>query len=598
MKSRDSNEISPIIHVDQNKHRSHNPNTVRMLNLRSFRQDEKDKNLHTFCPDCSAMRPLKVRIGCVDCAKYSDDGNDENVFFDPDTWGDVLALRANCLVKQMFDDLGPRLSKRQFMNRGLSYSFKLNKDSSNDDAFENYEAKYTLTQDHPHDTFLIKFCCCECRHVVSVFDPLQEDVEIALHSTVRRYLIDCCMDIEVACVIDKSSHQNLSELCFEEKERIVRNCFEELLDQENEWCIKVERGNELETIKKFPMLLQFSKAHQKRLHKRIVIDYDDEYGVDMGGLKREFFVEASKQLLDPKRGIFSLSERQNSYHFDIALIYDVLFTDKEEALDTCMAAGMMLGKAMLDGIHIPLYLSRTLWKVLIGEPIVCADLEQSCPKQFQALIRLLDCDVDLVYEGATFAYEFHHTQLNETRIVNLLGEGSENVILDDNNKYNYIKKRFQWRMFGSIIDFIKRFRDGFYKIIPQQYISFLTYYELEILACGVDINFEEWKQSTKIRGFPRDSVVIQWFWEIVENMEDIEKVKLFEFVTASVRFPPTGCASLNPQFTIMGTNTLDMIPIASTCFNKINISKNYTNQDTLRNFIYMAINQEKGFQFA
>jgi len=67
--------------------------------------------------------------------------------------------------------------------------------------------------------------------------------------------------------------------------------------------------------------------------------------------------------------------------------------------------------------------------------------------------------------------------------------------------------------------------------------------ELQVLISGasIPINIEDLKQHTNYSGgYTADHIVIKMFWEVVEQLTDIQKGQLLKFVTSCSRPPLLG----------------------------------------------------------
>lgn len=60
-------------------------------------------------------------------------------------------------------------------------------------------------------------------------------------------------------------------------------------------------------------------------------------------------------------------------------------------------------------------------------------------------------------------------------------------------------------------------------------------HELELLISGLpEVDIADLKANTEYSGYTAASTVIQWFWEVVEEMGKEELALLLQFVTGEV----------------------------------------------------------------
>ena len=68
---------------------------------------------------------------------------------------------------------------------------------------------------------------------------------------------------------------------------------------------------------------------------------------------------------------------------------------------------------------------------------------------------------------------------------------------------------------------------------------------MELLTCGYpDFELDDLKNNTEYEGFKSNSIVIQWFWSVVQEFTKEERALLLQFVTGTSRVPSDGFANL------------------------------------------------------
>uniref|UniRef100_A0A673MPY4 E3 ubiquitin-protein ligase HACE1 n=1 Tax=Sinocyclocheilus rhinocerous TaxID=307959 RepID=A0A673MPY4_9TELE len=118
----------------------------------------------------------------------------------------------------------------------------------------------------------------------------------------------------------------------------------------------------------------------------------------------------------------------------------------------------------------------------------------------------------------------------------------------------------------------------------------------ELLLSGMpEIDVMDWKKNTEYTsGYDLQEPVIQWFWEVVENLTQEERVLLLQFVTGSSRVPHGGFAFLMggsglQKFTIAAVPyTSNLLPTSSTCINMLKLPE-YPSKDVLRDRLLVAL---------
>nr|XP_009685299.1 PREDICTED: NEDD4-like E3 ubiquitin-protein ligase WWP2 [Struthio camelus australis] len=69
--------------------------------------------------------------------------------------------------------------------------------------------------------------------------------------------------------------------------------------------------------------------------------------------------------------------------------------------------------------------------------------------------------------------------------------------------------------------------------------------ELELMLCGMqEIDMNDWQKNTIYRHYTKHSKQIQWFWQVVKEMDNEKRIRLLQFVTGTCRLPVGGFAEL------------------------------------------------------
>ena len=62
---------------------------------------------------------------------------------------------------------------------------------------------------------------------------------------------------------------------------------------------------------------------------------------------------------------------------------------------------------------------------------------------------------------------------------------------------------------------------------------------MELLICGLpDIDVQDLRANTDYSGYQSTDQVVQWFWQVVGDMEPDEKAALLQFVTGAAPARP------------------------------------------------------------
>lgn len=79
---------------------------------------------------------------------------------------------------------------------------------------------------------------------------------------------------------------------------------------------------------------------------------------------------------------------------------------------------------------------------------------------------------------------------------------------------------------------LQAFLEGFWQLVPRELIAIFNDHELELLISGLpDIDVGDLRANTNYSGYSPASPVIQWFWQVVSEMEKQDLALLLQFVT-------------------------------------------------------------------
>jgi hypothetical protein len=88
----------------------------------------------------------------------------------------------------------------------------------------------------------------------------------------------------------------------------------------------------------------------------------------------------------------------------------------------------------------------------------------------------------------------------------------------DSNKADYIAKKCYYMSYKVVQEQLKSLQEGFYKVIPQNWIGLFTTDELEAIICGNQhIDLEDWKKYTEVKGYGAWSMTVKRFWKVMET---------------------------------------------------------------------------------
>ena len=343
--------------------------------------------------------------------------------------------------------------------------------------------------------------------------------------------------------------------------------------------INIRRNNLIEDT-----LNEVSKPGIK-LQNPIKVKFIGEQGVDEGGVRKEFFMLLTRQLFDPNYGMFSYNEKTRLYWFNYCSFEPKI---KYELI------GIILGLAIFNSIILDIKFPLAVYKKLLGIKPTLDDLKECDPETYKSMKFLLDTNDKNLKENLDLNFTATYDKFGEKIIVPLKKDG-ENIMIDCDNKNEYVTLYIDWYFNKSIDQYFSSFEKGFYKVFNKELSKILSAEELELIICGTQVlDFKELKKACMYEdGYTKDSETIKYFWEILLEFNEEQKKKFLFFVTGCDRAPIDGLGSLQITISNGGTD-LNQLPSAHTCFNNL-ILPDYKNKEVLKKKIYIAINYSEGF---
>jgi ubiquitin-protein ligase E3 A len=176
-----------------------------------------------------------------------------------------------------------------------------------------------------------------------------------------------------------------------------------------------------------------------------------------------------------------------------------------------------------------------------------------------------------------------------------LKEGGKDVPLTSANRHEYIQLYVDWVLNRSVAKQFTAFKKGFDLCVPPSSLALFVPEELELLICGSEeLDFGALKAATVYDdGYDEDSEVVQWFWEVLDELDDKGKKKLLMFCTGSDRVPIRGLGSMRFTISKNGPDS-DLLPTSHTCFNHLLLPA-YATKAKLKRYLELALENSQGF---
>eukprot|EP00359_Climacostomum_virens_P002076 CAMPEP_0204901156 /NCGR_PEP_ID=MMETSP1397-20131031/2909_1 /ASSEMBLY_ACC=CAM_ASM_000891 /TAXON_ID=49980 /ORGANISM="Climacostomum Climacostomum virens, Strain Stock W-24" /LENGTH=381 /DNA_ID=CAMNT_0052069453 /DNA_START=478 /DNA_END=1623 /DNA_ORIENTATION=- len=342
----------------------------------------------------------------------------------------------------------------------------------------------------------------------------------------------------------------------------------------------VKRDNLLDLS--FTQVMQLSP---RDVQKEFYVVFEGEAASDAGGVTRVWLNLLTENIFSQEVGLFQPCNTE---------VVSYSIRPHKHSNDMFIFAGRVLGKALLENVSVPCYFSKILFKHLTQQKIELEDLRFLDSQLYKSLVFIKENSIDGL---ALNQFAVIKTE-DDFQVLYELKPGGCDIELDDSNKAEYIELRLKFETEKYFSEGLKSLLEGFWQVVPKEIIQLLHHDELELMLCGLPwIDTTNWREFTVYRGvYDKDHEVIQWFWEVVDNLPQKELGNLLQFCTGSNRMPPEGFSSFKTLRGHSAPFTIDPVilkngfayPRAHTCFNRLDLPM-YASKETLQKALAFVI---------
>ena len=344
------------------------------------------------------------------------------------------------------------------------------------------------------------------------------------------------------------------------------------------FLLKIRRNHLIEDT-----LNEVSKPYVK-LQNPLKVQFIGEEAVDEGGVSKEFFMLLVRKIFDVSYGMFTYNKKTryfwfNLNSFELKIKYELI--------------GIILGLAIFNKIILDVKFPMVIYKKLLGKEIGLEDMKECDIELYNNLKFLIETKDKNIKENIDTNFTVCIDKFGE-KVIIPLKENGENIMIDYDNKNEYVNLYIDWYFNKSIQEFYESFEKGFYRVFDKNLSKILSPEELELIICGTQkLDFNELKSAACYEGgYDKNSKSIKYFWEILLKFNEKEKKKFLFFVTGCDRAPIDGLKALS--IVISKDKNIDKLPLAHTCFNNL-ILPDYQSKELMKKNILIAINYSEGF---
>ncbi|ODQ82013.1 hypothetical protein BABINDRAFT_160227, partial [Babjeviella inositovora NRRL Y-12698] len=340
-----------------------------------------------------------------------------------------------------------------------------------------------------------------------------------------------------------------------------------------------------------PDSLRCIQDNRANFKKGLRIEFVGEPGIDVGGLRKEWFLLLSRDLFNADNGMFTMSQESNLLWFSLAPL---------ENDEMYYLFGVVLGLAIYNSTILDLSVFPfALFRALLGKPLDLEDYSELYPETANGLRHLLSYDgnvedLSLTFE-ATYRDVFGSVQTRE-----LVPKGGD-ISVTSENRVEYVDRYVDFFLMQGLLEQFRPFKKGFDNVTGGNALSLFTAHEIQLLLCGSSegsLDVKILRSVSKYAGWgsverAEEANIVVWFWDYFEEMPYREQKLLLRFVTGSDRVPATGVHTMNFKVVKLSGHH-ERLPIAHTCFNELCLYE-YRSKEVLQQKLSVAINESSGF---
>lgn len=328
---------------------------------------------------------------------------------------------------------------------------------------------------------------------------------------------------------------------------------------------------------------QLRKLKPNEWLRNLNVKFENEAGVDAGGLTNEWFTLVIKELFDANNALFKLSEK-NTYQPNLSSYIN------NDHIEYFRFAGQIIARAMIDGKCVNCHFMRSFYRQILKCQVKLKDLEEFDEEIYNSLDMILKIDVEPL--DLYFAIDVNEYGENKTIC---LKENGDNVSVTNENKMDYVSLYANYHLRKSIIKQVNAFCEGFNSLISHDEICFFSPSELELLMCGIpEIDIDDLKENISIQyPYTKDHPVIKLFFSVISKWDNDILAKFVLFLTGSSQVPINGFSDYNDKgkpISVAPGGDKSRFCVAHTCFNRLDLPE-YESEDEMNQKLIESIQQ-------
>lgn len=177
--------------------------------------------------------------------------------------------------------------------------------------------------------------------------------------------------------------------------------------------------------------------------------------------------------------------------------------------------------------------------------------------------------------------------------------GGEDVAVTRQNRMNFIYRMANYKLNTQTRAQCRAFVSGMHDIVDSRWLRMFSSDELRLLINGAPtIDMDDLRANTNYaNGYSDKHQAIQWFWEVLKELDAQTQAAFLRFSTSCSRSPLLGFKALYPLFCVQlvtAGEKEDLLPTSATCMNLLRLPR-YFSKERLKQKLLYAINSGAGF---
>lgn len=185
----------------------------------------------------------------------------------------------------------------------------------------------------------------------------------------------------------------------------------------------------------------FVHRNADEIRGRLHITFQNEEGIDAGGLSREFFAILAKEMFNPNYALFMSTEDGCTFQ------PNPNSSINPDDLRYFRFVGRIVGKAVVDGFLLDAHFTRSLYKHMLGVKPTHHDMQAIDPDYYKNLQMILEHNLEDIGLELTFSTEDHSFGRSQT--IDLIPNG-RSISVTEETKAKYVDLVCQHRMTTAI----------------------------------------------------------------------------------------------------------------------------------------------------